>query len=62
MMLLFGVAIFSYFMGIFIAVIEKSKASAADLDNLELLSKFFGLIKHFNKDKPMENSFKMQIE
>jgi len=57
-MLMFGVAIFSYIMGIFIEVLEKSKASAADLDDLEMLSKFFGLMKHFNKGKPLDDTFK----
>ena len=53
-MLIFGVAIFSYFMSILIEVLEKSKASAASLDKLEMLSRFFGLIKHFNKGKTIE--------
>jgi len=58
-MLMFGVAIFSYIMGIFIEVLEKSKASAAPLDDLEMLSKFFGLMKHFNKGKPLNDTFKI---
>ena len=49
-------------LGIFIEVLEKSKASAADLDDLEKMSRFFGLIKHFNKGKPMDNSFKTEME
>jgi len=58
-MLLIGVAIFSYVMGIFIEVIEKTKACAADLEDLELLGKFTGVMKHFNRGREMNDELKV---
>ena len=57
-MLVSGVAIFSYIMGIFIEVLEKQKTSDADIDEFELLSKFFGLMIHFNKSRPLDENLK----
>ena len=47
--LLFGVAIFSYVMGNFIEILDKSQTIGRGFDNGDNLSKFFGLIKQFNK-------------
>ena len=44
LILLFGVAIFSYIMGIFISILGTYKSLNADLDDGDNLSKFFGLI------------------
>ena len=56
-MLLFGVAVFSYLMGCFINILEKTKASDADLEDYDKLSKFFGIIKQFNKGKSLDPEF-----
>ena len=47
--LLFGVAIFSYVMGNFIEILDQSKTIGRGFDDGDNLSKFFGLIKQFNK-------------
>jgi hypothetical protein len=44
LILLFGVAIFSYIMGIFISILGTYNSLNADLDDGDNLSKFFGLI------------------
>lgn len=49
-LLLFGVAIFSLFMGVFIEMIEKYKTVNAELEAGDELARFFGLMKHFNGD------------
>ena len=46
--LVFGVAIFSYMMGIFIEILGKYQDLNAELDEGDQLSKFFGLLKNFN--------------
>ena len=48
-MLLFGVAIFSYIMGNFIEIVNKSYNIDADLDEGDNLNKFFGLLEKFNQ-------------
>jgi len=45
MLLLFGVLIFSYIMGIFIEILNSFKSVNASFDDGDNLSKFFGLIK-----------------
>jgi hypothetical protein len=46
--LLFGVAIFSYIMGIFIVILDKISQFNADLDEGDSLAKFFGILRKFN--------------
>ena len=46
--LIFGVAIFSYIMGIFIEILQSYQELSAELDEGDQLSKFFGLIRNFN--------------
>ena len=48
MILLFGVAIFSYIMGIFIEILVEFNSYNADLDNGDELNKFLGVIKNKN--------------
>ena len=62
LMLMFGVAIFSYIMGEFISILEKYQAITQDIEDNQRLAKFFVLIKHFNKGKPIKNNFKLEIE
>lgn len=47
-MLLFGVAIFSYILGIFREIIEEVGTFNADLDDGDNLARFFGVMRHFN--------------
>tara|TARA_B110000285_G_scaffold154438_1_gene172301 strand:+ start:997 stop:2052 length:1056 start_codon:yes stop_codon:yes gene_type:complete len=60
--LLFGVAIFSYIMGIFIEILDQYKNLNADLDDGDNLSKFFGLLRRFNDNVPIKQQLKEQIE
>jgi len=62
MILLFGVAIFSYMMGIFIEILHSYKTLNAELDDGDNLTRFFGLISHFNKKAPMDIELKQKIE
>jgi hypothetical protein len=48
MILLFGVAIFSYIMGNFIEILSEFKEFHKELDDGDNLSKFFGTLKYFN--------------
>ena len=45
---LFGGLIFSYFMGIFIEILQKFEKLHKDLDDGDELERFFGLMKHLN--------------
>ena len=60
--LLFGVAIFSYIMGIFIEILSTYNLLNADLDDGENLARFFGLLKYFNHNKPLDFKFKKRLE
>lgn len=60
--LLFGVAIFSYFMGILFKILANFKMLNDDLDEGDELSKFFGLLCHFNDDVPIDSGLKNRIE
>ena len=59
--LLIGVAVFSYIMGNFISILEEMKAFAADLEDADNLSKFFGTIKHYNKEHPIKHELMQKI-
>ena len=61
-LLLFGVAIFSLFMGTFIEMIDKYKAVNAELEHGDELARFFGLMKHFNGDNDIRLDLKRSIE
>lgn len=56
--LLFGVAIFSYIMSIFIEILDQYKNLNADLDDGDNLSKFFGLLRRFNDNVPIRIQLK----
>lgn len=61
-LLLFGVAIFSLFMGTFIEMIDKYKLVNAELEHGDELARFFGLMKHFNGNIDIEIGLKVKIE
>ena len=50
-MLLSGVAVFSFIMGNFIAILNSSKSINDDPEESEQLSKFLQVLKRFNKNK-----------
>ena len=56
--LIFGVAIFSYIMGNFIAILDEFKNYHEPLENGDQLTRFFGTIQEFNGKKPMEVELK----
>jgi hypothetical protein len=60
--LLSGVAMFSYLMGNFISILNKYRNLGAELDDGDTLAKFFGMMKHFNEGKPLEDTLKKKIE
>ena len=47
---------------IYMGCLQQYQAVTAAIDDYENLSKFFGLMKHFNKGRPINNEFKVQIE
>ena len=61
-MLLFGVAIFSLFMGTFIEMIDKYKEVGRDLEDGDGLAKFFGVLKRFNGGIDFNLELKRQME
>ena len=60
--LMFGVAIFSYVMGNFITILNTTKSLNDDLEEGTQLSKFFGLLIRFNKNRPLKEEFKHKLE
>ena len=62
MILLIGVAVFSYIMGVFIQILDEYGNLNAELDEGDQLSKFFGLIKHYNDNLPLDLGLKERIE
>lgn len=60
--LLFGVAIFSYVMGNFIEIFTSFNQINAGFDDGDNLSKFFGLIKQFNKGQSINIKMQNEIE
>lgn len=60
--LLFGVAIFSYIMGIFLEILTQFKDLNADLNQGGELNKFFGVMLKFNKQTPFRLDMQRQIE
>ena len=62
MILLFGVATFSYCMGIFIGILGTYETLNAELDDGDNLSRFFGMLKHFNGDQPINTNLQKSIE
>ena len=60
--MLFGVAIFSYIMGIFITILDTFKSFDDDIEDGESLIMFLGTLKKFNNDKPIDLGLKTKIE
>jgi hypothetical protein len=61
LVLLFGVAIFSKFLGDYTDIIAAYKAIGQDIDYGFQLDSFFEVIKHFNNDIPIDPEFKTRI-
>lgn len=60
--LLFGVAIFSYIMGIFIEMLDKYQNLCADLDDGDKLTRFLGLFTFLNDKVPIKEELRHKIE
>lgn len=60
--LISGVAMFSFLMGNFIEILGKYKDFNAEFDDGDTLSKFFGVMKHFNGEISLSADFKDRIE
>ena len=54
-MLMFGVAVFSYIMGNFIDIITKMREINASFSDGDNLARFFGLLRMFNADKAIDH-------
>lgn len=61
-LLLFGVAIFSYIMGIFIEILEEFKRLNEGLDEGDSLSRFFLILQKFNSAKPINHHFQVSLQ
>jgi hypothetical protein len=62
LILLFGVAIFSYIMGNFIEILGSFKVLMAELDDDENLSRFFGILMKFNDNHRIDINIMNKIE
>ena len=62
LVLLFGVAIFSYIMGKFVEMVNQIREFRRELDNSDELNRFFGVIEQFNNSKPINLQLKRKIE
>ena len=61
-MLVSGVCIFSFLMDTFLGIITGLKELDQDLDDGDNLTRFFGVLKRFNKGKEINQSTKEKIE
>lgn len=59
---MFGVAIESFIMGKFIEILHKIKTIDEEIDEGDTLTKFFKTLQRFNKDKPLNDQFKLKLE
>ena len=59
---MFGVMLFSYVLDQFIIIYYQYKLIIEDVDDSENLSRFLGTMKHFNKNKPLSQELKENIE
>ena len=57
-----GVMVFSYIMGNFVDMIKNYEIMNSDIDDGDNLSKFFGMMKRFNKGKDLNSELKKKIE
>ena len=60
--LLLGVAIFSYIMGKFIEILDVFKSLNDSLDDGDNLGKFMGILRKYNHNRPIDPEFKLRIE
>jgi hypothetical protein len=57
-----GVMIFSYIMGNFVEMIQSYEIMNGNIDDGDNLSKFFGLMKKYNKGRDINDELKKKIE
>ena len=55
--LMFGVSIFSYIMGIFIEILHQIQRLNATLDDGDFLTMFLNVLRRFNGGKPLKQEF-----
>jgi hypothetical protein len=61
-MLLFGVLVFSYIMGEYIALLDSYKEMMKDYDEGDELRLFFGTLRHFNNNEELDFVFRKNME
>ena len=59
-MLVGGVAIFSFLMGIFIEILHGYEEIAADIEDYQNLSDFIGMLKYFNKGAHVKMTYEIE--
>lgn len=62
MVLVGGVMIFSYIMNNFMDMLNSYNHMISDIDDGDNLSRFFGLMKKYNRNKDMKETLKKSIE
>ena len=60
--MLFGVACFSYIMGIFVEILDSFNLINDDINDGDELSKFFGVLYKFNNGEDIDENMKKNIE
>ena len=60
--LLFGVAIFSYVMGMFIEILSQFQMLNEEIDEGDQLTLFFNLLKKLNGNKPIDFDLQKRVE
>lgn len=60
--LMIGVAVFSSIMGVFIEIVEKYKELDKPLDDGDNLTRFFGVLEHYNYGKPLSDELRSKLE
>ena len=61
-MIFYGVLIFSYIMGEYIALLESYKQHHEEFDEGDQLRMFLGVLKHFNNNEEIDIKLRKQIE
>lgn len=62
LIILFGVAMFSFIMGNFIEILMSFKIVSAENEDSENLTKWLGLLARFNKGRPLPKDMTRKIE
>lgn len=62
LIILFGVAVFSFIMGNFIDMLQEFRIATSENEDNAKLTKWFGLLARFNKGRPLPKDMALRIE